>query len=139
VLKLYSRSRKNSDDCHHSIIFVSENVAVIDEVPDIHAAEIHAHFDAWIGPRPVPERNLDHIEKLAIGLRHRHAISLEELEMDLVHMELMIFPGPVFDGPILHRSLSGRDCWRVGRIEQRRCGTVDGYEEVRRARGVGGV
>jgi hypothetical protein len=77
------------------------------------ATEIHPHLHAWIGPCSAPERNLDYVEKLPIGFGRRYAVSLEQFEMDLVHVKLMIFPGPVFNGPILDRSLGGRDCWRV--------------------------
>src|ERR1700674_5403756 len=52
IVEARLRPRKNANDGHHPIILVPETVAVIDEISDIHAAEIHAHPDARVGSCP---------------------------------------------------------------------------------------
>src|ERR1700730_2332642 len=75
-----SRPRKNANDGHHPIILVPANVAVIHELSDSQAAKTPSRRDDRNRSCPHPERNLGHVNELLLGLRHRHAVPLEELE-----------------------------------------------------------
>src|SRR5579864_2907941 len=37
--------RQHTNDCHHPKVLVREDVAVVDEVSDVHAAEVHEQLD----------------------------------------------------------------------------------------------
>ena len=65
--------RQHPNDGHHALILVVENVAVINEVPNIGTAEVHPNPHARIGVVrvSVPERNLDHIHELALNGLYR--------------------------------------------------------------------
>src|SRR5215467_2968346 len=67
--------RKHANDRHHPVVFVAEDVAVIDEVSDIRTPEVHAQGYARIRMRRVtiPEGDLNHVQELAILLGHRRA------------------------------------------------------------------
>ena len=47
-----ARLREDADDRHHAAVLVVEDMAVVDEITDIGAAEIHSHFYAGIRPGP---------------------------------------------------------------------------------------
>ena len=47
-----ARLREYADDRHHAAVFMVEDVAVVDEITDIGAAEIHSHFYAGIRSGP---------------------------------------------------------------------------------------
>ena len=120
---------------HHAKVLMSEDVAVEDEIADVHSAEVHKHLDLWVRNdwiavsvnaswwgvaivrrrRTVAERNLDHVKELAVDGRCLHAavgfevVLLEHLEMDLVLMEFVVFLSAVLDDPLLHGSLGGDD------------------------------
>ena len=57
---------QDSDHRHHPIVFMLENMAMINKIPDSQAAKIHAHFDAWIRPRATPIGNFYQIKKLLL-------------------------------------------------------------------------
>src|ERR1700732_4953420 len=86
-------ARVHPDDRHHAVVLVAEDVAVIDEVADVRAAEVHAHLDARERARARPVRDLEHVEVLAV--RDRHAVLLELQEVDLGPVELVVLAGPV--------------------------------------------
>src|SRR6185312_11196955 len=48
------RMRQNTNDRHHAVVLVSEDVAVIDEVADVGSAEVHTHLDARVGSGAAP-------------------------------------------------------------------------------------
>src|SRR4029077_5485369 len=89
------------DNRHHPQVLMREDVAVINEVSDVHPAEVHEqlHLRGRALIRilhVVPEWSLDHVQELAVdGRRLRTAIDLEvvlgeNLEVDLVHVEFMV-------------------------------------------------
>ena len=94
------RPRQNSDDRHHPAIFVIEDVAVIDEVADVRPSKIHPHCDTRIRTSSLPKSDVSRIEDLLIFRRDRLTIPCYEREMDLVHVELVIFLRAIFDDPI---------------------------------------
>jgi len=124
---------QNTNNGHHAIVLVAQDMAVINEIADIGATEIHAHSDAGIGSRAGPIRHLDHIKELSVGRVDRHIVSLQQLEMDLVKVELMMFGGAVLDCPILDRTLMSGDRRRSIGVEQHRLRPIDCDVEVCRA------
>src|SRR5258708_6590118 len=106
---------------------MGEDVAVIDEVTDVHPTEVHEQTDAW--DRYIlltyPERDFNHVRKLpGNGRRLRVVIDLEvvlrlDQEVDLVHVEFVVLLGYVLNDPLFHRSLCGHDRWRIVAVEQR--------------------
>ena len=90
-----------ADRLHHAEILMRENVAVIDEVADVHAAEVHQQLDLRdraIGIfLVVPEGDFDHVQELPVDGRGLgssvdfEVVLGEDFEMDLVHVEFMIF------------------------------------------------
>ena len=94
-----------------------KDVAVVHEVPNVHATEIHAQRDAGIRSRSSPIGHLHHVQVLLLGRRDRHAVLLLQQEMDLVLMELVSFKGAVFDGLLFHRAVMGDDSGWIISIE----------------------
>ncbi len=81
-------------------VFVLQNVAVVDKgSDDVGIAEVHAHLDAGIRAAAVPVRDVDGIADR--GIVDRLAIDRENLEVNLVDMEDVIFRGAVLDDPVL--------------------------------------
>lgn len=95
-----------------------KNVAVINEIADRRPTKIHPNLDARvvIALDAGPVRNLDHIEILAVF--HRHSVLLKQQEMNLMDVKLMVLQSTVFDRPILHGSVLGRNRRGVVRIEK---------------------
>ena len=94
-------SRQNSDDRHHAAIFVIEDMAVIDEVADVRSSKIHPHRDTGIWTSSLPKWDVNRIEDLLIFRGDRLTIPCHEREMDLVHVEFVIFFRAILDDPIL--------------------------------------
>src|ERR1700761_9555881 len=69
---------QDADNRHHAVILVFENVAVIDEVADIHPAKIHSHGHAGIGSGSSPIRDVHRVEELPLLWWHRDAVPLEQ-------------------------------------------------------------
>src|ERR1700739_222884 len=103
--------RFDADDGHHSAVFVSQDVTVVDKVPRDLTAKIHAQFHAWIGPGTRPIRHLDRIVILAVV--DMFTVALHHPEMDLMDMKFMDFESTVLNGPILDGALGGDDGGRV--------------------------
>ena len=106
-----------------------------DEIADVHSAKVQERLDLWVRNdwitlgvdasgweiaivrwrRTIAERNLDHVEELAVDGRRLHAavgfevVLLQHLEMDLVLVEFVILLSAVLDDPLLHGSLGGDD------------------------------
>jgi len=112
---------------------------VIDEVADIGAAEVHPNSDARIRADAGPVRYLDHVQVLSLVRRHGHTVYGQQQEVDLVHVQLVVFERSVLDRPVFGRPLVGNDRRSAVRVEQCRCGAVDGDEEVGRAIRIGGI
>src|ERR1700678_800871 len=83
----------------------------------IRITKIHSQSNARIFKSlAVVVRNVDSVAKKR--LVHSRAAVIEQQEVQLVNMERMKFAGPVFDDPILHRSLLRDNVWDPGfRIE----------------------
>src|SRR5260370_689941 len=85
---------QHSDNRHHAKVLVGEDVAVIDEVSNVHPTEVHQQLHVW--ERDIfltdPERHLNHVRELpGNGWRLRVAIDLKvvlrlDQEVDLVHV-----------------------------------------------------
>src|SRR5580698_1595825 len=84
-------------------------MAVKNKVPDsVRIAKIHSQPYTGIGKSSaVIVRNVDGIAQKR--LVYRPAAVIKQHEMQLVNMESVEFPRPVFDDPILNRSLLGND------------------------------
>jgi hypothetical protein len=65
-----------------------------------------------------------------LPIAHRSAVLFKQQEVNLMNMKLVILQRPVFDGPVLRRSLRCHDGRRIVRIEQRRRLPIDGDEKV---------
>src|ERR1700683_5260414 len=105
--------RQHPDDRHHAVILVAEDVAVVHEIADVLAAEVHSNRDAriWSGCGPVA--NLLHIQHLLLVGRNRHPVYRHQQKVNLMHMELVRFYRVVLDSPVFHRSLGGGDGGRI--------------------------
>ena len=114
---------------------MSEDMAMEDEIADVHSAEVHEHLDLWVRNnwiavgvdasgwgvaivrwrRTIAERNLDHVEELAVDGRRLHAavgfevVLLQHLEMDLVLVEFVVLLSAILNDPLLHGSLGSDD------------------------------
>ncbi len=84
------------------MVFVLEDVAVINEVANISAAEVEAQGHAWIRPATRPERDVNCIEHLLQLWRNRDAIFSHQQKMYLMDVKLMILLRTVFDGPFFN-------------------------------------
>src|SRR5580698_2115873 len=80
--------RFHSNDRHHAAVLVSENMAMVDEIADQRAAEIHPHFNARVRPRARPIRYLNRVEILPVA--HRNAVLFQRQEMNLMNVEFVI-------------------------------------------------
>src|ERR1700691_2745064 len=98
----------------------------------IRIAKIHPQSNAGIFKSfAIVVRNVDGVAKKRFV--YCCAAVIEQHEMQLVNMEGMKFAGPVFDDPILHRSLFRDDVWDPrSRIEMCRRLTVYSYVKLRR-------
>jgi len=101
--------RLDPDNRHHSIVLVSGDVTVVDEVTSIRPAKIHPHGHR--GKRmiriAVPKWSLDRIKHLPLDARvGLTAVNFEIVlrlhqEMDLMDVELMMFKAPILNRPVL--------------------------------------
>ena len=60
--------RQHPDDRHHSVIFVIENMAMIDEITDIRSSEVHPQSHVRIGTSASPIGHIDRADHVAAGL-----------------------------------------------------------------------
>jgi hypothetical protein len=119
---------------------MSENVTMVDKISDVHASKVHADLDTGIGPRAAPKRNLYHIEILPLVHGYWLLVALRKhQELDLVHVEFVIFHGLVLNAPVFHSTLVGDDGWWIERVEQRRGRAVNGDKEVCWTGRIGGI
>src|SRR6516162_8157020 len=110
---------------------------MIDKISDVRAAKVHQHGHAgkWSPCVAVPIRDLNHVRELPRdGRRLPRTIHLEVVlrlhkEMDLVHMELMVFEGLVLNRPPFHRSLRSNNRRWIVVIEWLWRLALNGYEE----------
>lgn len=93
---------------------MSENVAVMDEISDVHAAEVHANLDSRIWSRGSVKWHLDHVEVLPLIHGHRGpGCSARAPGNGSDALEFMIFQCLVLKCPILYRTLMGDDGGRI--------------------------
>src|SRR5260370_40461590 len=96
--------------------------------PNVRPSEVHErlHLRERLGARQmsrVTVRDLHHVQELTVDARRLlgpvdlEVVLGEHLEMNLVLVELMGFPGVVLDDPFLHRSLRGDDRRRLVVVE----------------------
>jgi hypothetical protein len=66
-----SKGWKDTNNRHHSVVFVFCDVAMIDEVSDIESSEIDSNRDAgeWMLRITVPIGNLNRIHELILDTR----------------------------------------------------------------------
>jgi len=65
-----------------------EDVAVINEVPEIGSPRVHSDSNARVRTIPWRERYIDGIEELSTFRRYRHAVLGKQQEMPLIDAEM---------------------------------------------------
>src|ERR1700751_2185800 len=134
-----TRSRQHPDDCHHAVVLMFSNMAMVGEVAYNGSAKIHPKFNAGerMFPVTIPKRDLDGIQKLTIDASIWPAAVLfkvvlrQHAEVNLVNVKFVVLQGVVLDSPVLHRPLPRDDCRRPIWIEQNRRRPLDGNKELR--------
>jgi hypothetical protein len=124
---------QDSNDSHHSVIFMLGDVAMVDEIPNIESSKIHPNGDTREGvPRiSVPKRNLDHVHKLPsdrvvwLAAVNPEIILGQEQKMRLVHVKFVVLKSSVLDRPILYRALGRDNSGWIYRTEKSRSCPID--------------
>src|ERR1700683_1374891 len=114
-------------------------MAMIYEITNGGAPEIHSHLHAGICPLSRPERYIDHVLILLVLCWNGHPVALHYQEMNLVYVKLMVFQRSIFNGPIFNCSLRGDYGWGIVGTEHSGSRPVHRDEEVCGTVGVVGV
>src|SRR5215475_6749238 len=142
LLALLSFSFLHSNNRHHAEVLMGEDMAVINEVADVHAAEIHQQLN--IRHRTlgivciVPEGHFNHVQELTIDSRglgrsiDLEVVLREHFEVDLMHVKFVVFLSQVLNDPFLHASLRGNDGRRIVAVKYHRGLSGYGDKELRR-------